>query len=101
MSEPDLPEVFQAELDEATLAKLFEDLAAHATVLEIREKSAARSRGEATEALDLERARARLEAGEVRAIQIRYRHEGALWMDTLMRGPTLVRLVRTRVPVDE
>lgn len=96
MSEIDFPDVFQAELDRDTLAQLFADLAAHATVLEIREKASARARGGVAE-LSLAEARERLERGDVRAIQIRYRHDGSLWMDTLMKGPSLVRLVRTRV----
>ncbi|MBX3275655.1 MAG: hypothetical protein KF729_35675 [Sandaracinaceae bacterium] len=99
MSEPDVPtpEVYQAELDPPTLARLFEDLATHAEVLEVRAKHAERAMtGEGT--IDLDEARALLETRAVRGVQVRYRHEGELWLDTLMVGPTYVRLVRTRVP---
>lgn len=93
----ELPDVHQAELDPPTLARLFEDLATHAEVLEVRAKSASRSMAGAG-TISLDEARALLESRAVRGIQVRYRFEGELWMDTLMAGPTLVRLVRTRIP---
>ncbi|MCZ7680342.1 MAG: hypothetical protein M5U28_16860 [Sandaracinaceae bacterium] len=93
----DFPDVHQAELDEPTLARLFEDLAAHAEVLEVRAKSASRAMADGG-SITLEDARALLASRSVRGVQVRYRHGGELWMDTLMAGPTRVRLVRTRVP---
>lgn len=96
-SRVDFPDVYQAELDEPTLARLFEDLEGHAEVIEVRAKSARQAMaGDGT--ITLAEARALLAARAVRGIQVRYRHGGELWMDTLMAGPTKVRLVRTRVP---
>lgn len=97
MSEIDFPDVFRAELGAPEVAALFDDLAAHAEVVEVRAKDAARDYARAAQ-LTLEEARGLVERREVRGVQVRYRHEGALWMDTLMPGPTLVRLVRMKVP---
>lgn len=89
------PILHQAELDPATLAQLFRDLAEHAEVLGISAKGSptAYTGGET---LDLVRANAALVAGAVRGIQIRYRYAGEEWWDTLLRLPHGVRLVRTR-----
>ena len=92
-----LPDVYQAELDAATLAQLVSDLETFAEVLEIRETGASRAYGE-TAPLSLARATERLASGAVRGVQVRYRHEGGLWMDTLMRQGDVTRLVRLRVP---
>lgn len=94
----ELADLYQAELDASTLDALFADLAAHAEIFEVRSKGGARAMAGA-EALSLEQARALLAAGAVRGIQIRYRFEGEVWLDTLLAGPTAVRLVRARAPV--
>lgn len=93
----DLPELFQAELDAAELAALFDDLAALAEIIEVRAKDGARAHAR-EQTLDLHEARDLVERRAVRGVQIRYRHAGELWMDTLMPGPTKVRLVRMKVP---
>lgn len=97
MSEIEFPDVYRAELDPPTLRALFSDLATHAEVIDVRAKAGAR-RYAGEERLSLRDAEALLGARAVRGIQVRYRHDGALWMDTLMAGPTKVRLVRMKVP---
>lgn len=99
MSEIEFPDVFRAELDAEKVAALFDDLAAHAEIVEVRAKDAARDYARAA-TLTLDEARGLIERREVRGVQVRYRHDGVLWMDTLMPGPTLVRLVRMKVPAD-
>lgn len=90
----DLPELQDQRLDEATVAALFDDLAALATIVEVRLKAGPR-RAEAG-AVTLAEARAAWEAGEVRGVQVRYTYAGDVWLDTLLRGPDGVRLVRMR-----
>lgn len=82
-----------ADLDATTLAALFADIAALTEVLEVQVKGAERSHAGAT---DLEGARRQLEAG-ARGMQMRYRWDGGLWCDTLVRTPAGIRLVRTRI----
>ena len=87
-----LPDVQQAVLDAATLDALFSDLAQCAEVLSVVLKT---SRGPVAEAsVSLAAGRAALEEGTARGVQIRYRHEGTEWCDTLLRTPAGVRLVR-------
>lgn len=90
---PVLAELSGGLLDDRVLARLFSDLAAEAEILAILCKGAARAHG-GHAAITLDDARARLEDGSVRAIQIRYRWRGAEWWDTLMRTPEGLRLVR-------
>lgn len=94
MSGP-MPQLQQADLDPATLDALFADLAQCAQIDEVLVKGAAD--GRAGRLAGLEQARAALAAG-ARAVQIRYRWQGATWLDTLMRTPQGVRIVRTAVP---
>lgn len=93
----DFPDVFESTMDAETLSALFSDLARHAEVLEVRLKGGARDRG-TQGPHDLRLAEQRLESGDVRGVQIRYRHDGHLWMDTLMATDAGTRLVRVRVP---
>lgn len=91
---PALPPVHEGSLDEATLDALFRDVAAAATLLAVVVK-----RGRAAEPPRspgaLEDARAALRSGAVRAVQLRYRHEGREWWDTISTSaPGRWRLVR-------
>jgi hypothetical protein len=93
-----LPDLQDALLDPGTLAQLFFDLSQLAEVLEIRVKGAPTAL--ATEELTtLEAARTALASGAAMAVQLRYRFEGRLWLDTLMRTPSGVRIVRMASPV--
>ena len=82
-----------ADLDPATLAALFRDLEELTEIDEVLIKGAAN--GHAGSA-GLQQARQALEEG-ARAIQIRYRWAGKAWLDTLLRTPGGVRLVRSPV----
>lgn len=88
----ELPDLHQADLDDATVAALFRDLAACAQILEVQVKGGATARSSARP--DLDTARDLLLGGQVRAIQVRYAYQGAQWLDTLMRTPGGVRVVR-------
>lgn len=89
-----LPEVFDSLLDAEALDALFRDLAALGSPLEISVKHGATRYAESAQALDLPAARAALVRAEVRAVQIRYIHDGKRWCDTLMNAPSGVRIIR-------
>lgn len=94
MSEPALPPVHEGTLDDETLDALFADVASAATLLAVIVK-----RGRAAEPprspAALEDARVALRAGAVRAVQLRYRHEGREWWDTISSSaPGRWRVVR-------
>jgi hypothetical protein len=89
-----LPPVHEGSLDDATLDALFADVAAAATLLAVIVK-----RGRAAEPprspAALEDARGALRSGAVRAVQLRYRHEGREWWDTISSSaPGRWRVVR-------
>lgn len=96
MSEHDevaLPDVHEATLDAATEASLLNDIGALTEVLGVTLKGAATERVSErpltlAEALDAWR------SGAARGMQIRYRHQGVEWWDTLLRTPSGARLVR-------
>lgn len=95
MSDTQLAELHQAELDEATVDQLFADIAALTRVIEVLPKYDSRSYAPDAP-ITLDEARELLRAGTLRGVQVRYRHDGAQWWDTLMRTPTGVRVVRIR-----
>jgi hypothetical protein len=90
-----LPELNQALLDDATLERLFHDLAACTEIVEIIPKFAQRRMVEPG-TVSLDDARCLLRDGSVRGVQVRYRYQGADWWDTLMVTDAGVRLVRIR-----
>lgn len=96
MSEqPPLPELHQSEIDESTLQQLFIDIGTHAQVHEIIPKHAPGYVAEDPVPLQLDEAFQQLRSKELRGLQIRYRHEGKIWWDTLMPLPGgLYRIVR-------
>jgi hypothetical protein len=84
-----------AELDAATLATLFDDIAILTRIDEVLVKDAATAYSGAA---GLEEARRLFAAGAL-GLQIRYRWQGEAWWDTLVRlGDGRTRLVRTRAP---
>ena len=100
MSTP-LPEMFEGELDDAQLAAYFADLELVGPV-EVRTKGAARElTAEVAASLDLDAARAQLQSGAARMLQLRYRHDGSDWWDTLIAGAVTTRLVRVRHDFDQ
>jgi hypothetical protein len=91
--EPPLPEVFESVLSWATLDDLLRDISVATEVLGIMVKGHPLAHAGHIGA-DLAAARSALRDGSAIAVQIRYRHQGAEWRDTLMRVGNGVRVVR-------
>lgn len=88
-----LPELHEALLDAATEGSLLTDIEALTDLLGVTLK------GAPTQMVDdgpltLADALAAWRAGAARGMQLRYRHQGVEWWDTLMRTPAGTRLVR-------
>ncbi len=93
--DPPLPDLHQSEIDEATLRELITDIGTHAEILEIIPKYAPGYVAEDPAPLQLDEAVQQLVSRELRGLQLRYRHEGKTWWDTLMPLPGgLFRIVR-------
>ena len=93
---PALPELRSSTLDLAEVERLLRDIEACAQVTEIIPKQSAQGYAPETGTLTLDDARQLLRARTVRGLQIRYRHDGADWWDTLMVAGENFRLVRIR-----
>jgi hypothetical protein len=95
---PELPDLHESILDEATLDQLFTDIEALTRVVEVIPKTVSQgSRGYVQEgSITLNEGRRMLRDGGCRALQVRYLYEGALWWDTLMTQPNGTRVVRIR-----
>lgn len=92
---PELPELHESILDEATVDQLFADIKALTRVVEVIPKTI--SRGYVQEgSISLDEGRQMLRNGCCRALQVRYLHDGALWWDTLITQPEGTRVVRIR-----
>jgi hypothetical protein len=89
-----LPELQTALLDDAGLEALFRDLEVCTEIMEINAKFAARDYVPEHARLTLAEARQLLLQRAARGVQIRYRYEGADWMDTLLIQDHAYRLVR-------
>lgn len=93
-----LPEVLEGALDLATVEALFADVAATGGLVAVvvkhgRQAEPPRGAGGLPEAKDA------LLQGRATAVQLRYRHDGHEWWDTLMRvGPAAWKLVRIAHP---
>ncbi|WP_437825850.1 hypothetical protein [Sorangium sp. So ce1153] len=95
-----LPPLQEAALDEATLDRLFLDIAEAAELVSVSLKADATARaGDVPRAGrdELVLARRALRDGTALGAQIRYRFAGSEWCDTLLRMPSGVRLVRVRM----
>ena len=92
---PPLPDLHKAQFDAAELERLLRDIGACAQVTEIIPKFTAAGLVPDTAALTLDDGRRLLLDGGARAVQFRYRYEGADWWDTVMALPGgQFRLVR-------
>lgn len=94
---PPPADVFAGDLDGALFEDYFADLDELAEVFEVRTKGGPEDRSEGAH-LSLDQARMLLVVGQVRGVQIRYRHDGLEWIDTLVRQPDSVRLIRMEAP---
>jgi hypothetical protein len=92
----DVAELYVTELEPAKLDELLTDIEALATSVEIVLKRYGAERAETPAPVTLGEARRLLVEGSVSGVQIRYRHAGQGWVDTLLRTPEATRLVRAR-----
>ncbi len=92
----DLPPMQQVVLDAETLASLVRDLNECAQIDDVLLKSDSPTMIEPADRqrVQLDDAILRLQRGEVRGVQVRYRYDGHAWSDTLMHGTDGVRLTR-------
>jgi len=92
---PPLPDLLQSDIDEATLRQLITDIGTHTEIIEIIPKHAPGYVEENPAPLQLDEAFRMLVARNVRGLQLRYRHQGKTWWDTVMPLPGgLFRIVR-------
>lgn len=92
---PAMPPMSDAVLDDAALACLFRDIGELAQVDEIIIKHRPGHVNDAQQ-VTLKEAHDLIRSRQVKGVQIRYRHDGAHWWDTLMPIGEGVRLVRVR-----
>ncbi len=93
----DLPILHGGTLDDAALGAYRRDLDACAQILDVRLKSAARTMS-TSETPSLDEALESFMSGAALGVQIRYRHEHAIWLDTLTRVGSEVRIARIQMP---
>jgi len=91
----ELPPMSDAVLDDGAVAALFRDVRELAELEEIIIK-AGPGYVDGQQAVTLDEAERLLNEKAVRGLQLRYRHQGAQWWDTLMPTPQGVRLVRVK-----
>ena len=90
-----LPDLLQSDIDEATVRQLITDIGTHTEVIEIIPKHAPGYVEENPAPLQLDEAYRMLASRTVRGLQLRYRHQGKTWWDTVMPLPGgLFRIVR-------
>jgi hypothetical protein len=90
-----LPDLLQSDIDEATLGALITDIGTHTEILEIIAKHAPGYVEENPAPLQLDEAYRMLASRTVRGLQLRDRHQGKTWWDTVMPLPGgLYRIVR-------
>lgn len=82
-----LPQLHESVIDEVTLRQLFEDIRNHTELMEVIPKHAASTYVPELAAITLAEGLELLLGGGVRAVQLRYRHDGAVWWDTLSPLP--------------
>lgn len=90
----ELPPLTEGLLEDAVLVQLESDLESCTEVLGILAKAHREAHIEPAAGLALHEAFDRLRRREVRAIQVRYRYQGAEWWDSLLAQPGGYRLVR-------
>ncbi len=91
-----LPELHEAEIDAETVARLFADVGACTTLLSVSCKGGPERT--ATSSDGLADAAGALLSGQVVGVQLRYRHQGKEWWDTILSMGTRFRVVRIEAP---
>lgn len=84
---PPLPDLLQSDIDETTLRQLITDIGTLTEILEIIPKHAPGYVEENPAPLQLDEACQMLVNRSVRGLQLRYRHLGKTWWDTVMPLP--------------
>jgi len=97
MSQPPLPELREALLDDDALGALANDILALCQIQEVRVRRLGERRADAAP-LALPDALELLRSGGAAAVQVRYTHDRTVWIDTLTRTATGTRLVRIAAP---
>jgi hypothetical protein len=92
-SVPSLPTLQDEEINLTTASTILSDIEHGADVLDVRLKGSA-SAHVLPGRVSIGLARETFLRGSVAGVQIRYRHQGRHWCDTLMRTPTGARIVR-------
>lgn len=94
VAEPPLPPLHEGVVDDAFLVALEQDLLAGTEVIEVLTRGGPTMRGVGG-GRDVSGALAALRSGAVRGVQVRYRHGGTEWWDTVTRAsPGEYRIVR-------
>jgi len=94
-----LPPLYRGELDDATLDQLFADLKSCAEMIQVQVRSM--TIGDADQLVALHEAERAIKSGTARTVQIRYRHQGKSWCDTLLARPAGFHLVRIQLDHSE
>lgn len=90
----DAPQSVEAVLTSSDLDDLFRDLAACAEVLHIAVRDGSHRANADPVPVDLVRGRLLLDQAQVHALQLRYRYNGWLWIDTLTKRQDGYHLLR-------
>lgn len=95
--DPAPPPLQSSVLDDATLDRLLEDIAAAAegVLVTVKRRRDAHAEGGEVSIADVA---SLLRSGSAAGVQLRYRFDGTAWCDTLIAAPEGVRLVRIEVP---
>jgi hypothetical protein len=93
-----LPNMQHQVLDDATVARLRDDIAQLTQLLEVKTRDSG-TLSSTDPAAAIAEAFTKLLARQTRGVQVRYRHAGQTWWDTLM--PTAAGIRLTRVCMDE
>lgn len=98
----ELPPMREAMLVRAQVDELFSDVADFASEIQLMQRAAGRSKratGENVNTHDqLRWAKTAILSGQITRLQIRYRWNDALWIDTLSADDRVFRLIRIRHP---
>lgn len=97
MSDEPLMELQEGELSREGLQAYLDELQRDATDLSLRYQRPGARQSEQLSPCLSDAARA-LWSGEVRALQLRYRHRGVPWCDTLLPNGDAVRIIRAPQP---
>ncbi|MBL8625883.1 MAG: hypothetical protein JNK64_31505 [Myxococcales bacterium] len=88
-----LPPICDVLIDDATVDQLFFDIGAAAELVAVMLKAPGAQRADDA-APDLAAAHRALRAGTAAGVQLRYRHAGEEWWDTVVHTPAGFRLIR-------